>query len=118
MVCLADVRQRLPCVTSWPRDAPREFLEAVSDAYYAESAPVNRFRYSVLVHRADTAAEALRTLSDAGAFATQRGRGALLEVVNEARNTEWCKPELLDTLARYATYAFVLDGARVTCGAL
>jgi hypothetical protein len=32
------------------------------------------------------------------------GRVALLEVISEARNTEWCKREVLDELERYATY--------------
>ena len=60
--------------------------------------------------------DALRALSDAGAFATQTGRAGLLGVIEEARDTEWCKREVLDEVERYATFAFVLDGTEVTCG--
>ena len=105
----------LPCVVSWPRDAPDAVYEAVQHRYFAP-AFVSRFQYCILMHRAESAAEALDALSRAGAFATHAGRTALLGVIDEARNTPWCKQEVLDTLHRYATFAFVLDGTAVTCG--
>lgn len=111
------IKDWLPCVTSWPRDASGAFFEAVRSLYFAFRC-VNRFHYAVLLHRSETPRDALQTFSDEGAFATEMGRVALLEVVGEARNTEWCKREVLDELERYATYAFVLDGTTMTCGAL
>ena len=109
------LKTRLPCVTCWPRDAPAAFFDAVSEAYFADTGSVNRFEYSVRLHRAEKTEEALQTLGDA--FATQSGRDALLALVREARNTRWCKAEILDAVERHATYAFVLDGTRMTCGA-
>ena len=119
MVCILvqdhPLKHLLPYVTCWPRDAPNAFYEAVSEKYFAPVV-VNRFCLCVLLHRAETEAEAIQTLSGAGAFASHGGRAALLNVVGEARNTVWCKPEILDTLERYATYAFVLEGMHMTCG--
>ena len=111
----SPIKDHLPCITSWPRDAPGAFFDAVWAAYFARVC-VNRFSYAILLHRSETVADALRALSGERAFATQMGRTALLEVIAEARNIEWCKRELLDEVERYATYAFVLDGTRVTCG--
>ena len=109
---------KLPYVVCWPRDMSYAFLTAVWNQYTAGGAYVNRFQYCILVHKADSPRDAVETLSREGAFATKTGRSALLDVVGDARNTVWCKQEVLDTLERYATYAFVLDGTTVTCGAL
>ena len=78
---------------------------------------VNHFRYCILLHKAESLRDALQAFSREGAFATHMGRTQLLHVIAEARNTEWCKAEVLAELERYATYAFVLDGTLVTCGA-
>ena len=110
--------EKLPYVVCWPREMSHAFLTTVWNKYTAVSSAVNRFQYSIHIHKADTPRDAVDTLSREGAFATKAGRSALLDVVGEARNTEWCKQEVLDTLERYATYAFVLDGTTMTCGAL
>ena len=121
MVCVDIPVQHsalLPYVVSWPRDASDAFFKAVCDRYASQDAFVNRFQYSILMHKAESPTEAVESLSREGVFASQAGRNALLGVIREAQNTVWCKQEILDTLERYATYAFVLDGATVTCGAL
>ena len=109
---------KFPYVVGWPREMSDAFLTTVWNKYMAGGAAVNRFQYCILVHKADSPRDAVESLSREGAFATKAGRSALLDVVGEARNTVWCKQEVLDTLERYATYAFVLDGTTVTCGAL
>jgi hypothetical protein len=109
------IKEWLPCVTTWPRDASGAFFDAVRAHYFALCG-VNRFHLAILLHRSESVRDALRALSDAGAFATQTGRAGLLGVIEEARDTEWCKREVLDEVERYATYAFVLDGTEVTCG--
>ena len=110
------IRCMLPLVMQWPRNPSDRFLSLVYAKYLRES--VNRFQYSVLVHKAETRRSAVQTLSTVGAFATRAGRSALLEVVAEARNTDLAKKEVLDVLQRYAEWAFVLDGTDMTCGAL
>jgi hypothetical protein len=120
------IRSVLPMVVQWPRDATRRFLGMVYASYFrsVNQRAANRFRYSILVHRAETPREAVKALSLAGAFATQLGRDSLRAVVAEARLTleeeggPLCKRDVLDCLDRYATYAFVLEGATMTCGAL
>ena len=114
---LEEIQERLPCVTSWPRDASGAFFKAVGDRYFVTSPGVNHFRYCILLHKAESLRDALQAFSREGAFATHMGRTQLLHVIAEARNTEWCKAEVLAELERYATYAFVLDGTLVTCGA-
>jgi hypothetical protein len=115
-----EVQARLPCVTNWPRGASSAFYIAVRDQYFSPpQRHVNRFQYCILLHKAETLQGALEAFSMAGAFATHVGRSVLLEVIGEARaHAEWCKTEVLDELARYATYAFVLDGTVLTCGPL
>jgi hypothetical protein len=108
----------LPYVVCWPRDAPQTFYDSVCEKYFATAVHVNRFRLCILVHKAESPAQAIAALSHAGAFATHVARQALLDVVREARNTDWAKPEVLDALERYCTYAFVLSGTAMTCGAL
>ena len=107
----------MPYVTAWPRDAHGSFFETVSESYFA-SVSVNSFNYCILLHKAETCAGAVKTFEEEGAFATYIGRSTLLSVIDSARNTLWCKTEVLNILACYATYAFVLEGAKVTCGAL
>ena len=77
---------------------------------------MNHFRYCILLHKAESLRDALQAFSREGAFATHMIRTQLLHVIAEARNTEWCKAEVLAELERYATYAFVLDGTVMTCG--
>ena len=114
-----DPSEALPCVTIWPRGASRAFLEAVRAQYFGPTCGGNRFQYSLLLHKAETIGDALHSFSRAGAFATHAARSALLDVLREARaHLEWCKPEVLNELERYATYAFVLDGTVMTCGIL
>jgi len=117
------VRSMLPMVVSWPRGASRSFIAEVYTKYFRGGTDANRFRYSVLVHRAETPCDGVRALSDAGAFATRAGREALLSVVEEAQSfredgRQLCKGEVLDVLVRFARGAFVLDGTDMTCGAL
>ena len=107
----------LPCVTAWPRGASRAFFEAVRAQYFGPTCGGNRFQYSILLNKAESLGDALRIFSIAGAFATNAARNSLLDVLREARaHLEWCKPEVLSELERYATYAFVLDGTVMTCG--
>jgi hypothetical protein len=108
----------LPYVTCWPKDASDAFYQTVCERYFATDVPVNRFQYCILIHKADSAADAVQCLSQEGAFATYVARCTLLGIICEARNTQWCKSEVLDTLERYCTYAFVLDGTAMTCGAM
>ena len=118
------VRSMLPMVVQWPRGASRSFVAEVYAKFFrGGTADANRFRYAVLVHRAETPRDGVQALSRAGAFATRAGRDALLSVLEEAqRFTEGgdglCKGEVLDVLGRYARGAFVLDGTDMTCGAL
>lgn len=109
------LKELLPCVVSWPRDASSAFFERVSQQYFSFTY-INRFHYCILLHKSESVRDALQTFSSEGAFATQGGRDALLDVIREARNTGWCKTEVLDELERYAKYAFVLKGFVVTCG--
>ena len=114
------IRCMLPLVMQWPRNPTDRFLSIVYAKYFRETAAgrINRFQYSVLVHKADTRRCAVQTLSANGAFATRAGRCTLLEIVAEARNTDLAKKEVLDVLERYTEWAFVLDGTDMTCGAL
>jgi len=112
------LKELLPCVTNWPRDAPASFYDSVSWRYFL-LVDINRFHYAILLHKSESLRDALQAFSREGAFATRMGREALLGVIGEARNTEWCKDKaMLDELARYAAYAFVLDGVVMTCGAI
>jgi hypothetical protein len=114
---LAEIQEWLPCVTSWPRHASNVFFQTVRDQYFAWSPHANHFHYSILLHKAESLSDALHAFSTEGAFETHMARSMLLQVIAEARcHTEWCKPEVLAELERYATYAFVLDGTRMTCG--
>ena len=110
------VKAQLPYVTCWPRGASSAFLQSVSEKYFSTNVFISGFRYSILLHKTGSCAEAIQTFTDAGAFSTHMGRTMLLHLIAEARNTEWCKKEVMDVLQRYATYAFVLDGSDVTCG--
>jgi hypothetical protein len=108
----------LPYVVCWPRGATNAFYEAVCERYFASGVYVNRYHLCILVHKAESPAEAIAALSHADAFATHVARQALLGVIGEARNTPWCKPEVLDALECYSTFAFVLSGTAMTCGTL
>ena len=108
----------LPYVTCWPKNATDAFYQTVCDRYFAtHDVFVNRFHYCILVHKAESVSEAVKSLSQEGAFATDLARNILLGVIHEAHNTMWCKEEVLDTLERYCKYAFVLNGTVMTCGA-
>jgi hypothetical protein len=117
-----ELQDRLPCVTTWQGGASSAFYDAVRDQYFEarrHGADVNQFHYCILLHKAESLRGALQTFSRDRAFAAHVGRSVLLEMIGEARaHAEWCKPEVLDELARYATYAFVLDGTVMTCGSL
>ena len=108
----------LPNVVSWPRDASDAFFAEVSAKYFSTTASVQWFHYCILIHRAKTPREAIEMLQAEGAFATHVRRSTLTGIVEEAQNSQWCAVGVLDTVFRYATYAFVLDGSDVTCGAL
>jgi hypothetical protein len=111
-----EVQARLPCVTIWPREASSAFYIAVRDQYFLPPLRhVNRFYYCILLHKVETLQGALDAFSMAGAFATNVGSSVLLEV--NWRGAHSCGM-VLDELARYATYAFVLDGTVLTCGPL
>ena len=116
----------LPYVTCWPKNASDSFYQAVCRNYF-ERKKVNRFRYCMLIHKSDSCRDAVKTMSDEGAFATHMGRQTLLEIISEARETTttttttdcyWCKEEILNVLERYCSFAFVLDGTQMTCGAI
>ena len=110
------IKEMLPCVTNWPKGASNEFLEIIRDQYFVRNHNVNYFHYCILLHKAESLMDALQAFTKEGAFATHIGRTKLLHVINEAKNTEWCKVDLLTELERYVTYAFILDGTSMTCG--
>ena len=112
----AYLKETLPYVVSWPQEASDDFFAHVFTKYFSTTSPVNWFDCCILIHRAETPQEALRALESA--FSTRMGRDTLLKIVSEARNSQWCKQDVLDCIERYATYAFVLDGTRVTYGAI
>ncbi len=109
----------LPCLVGWPSDATDEFLEAVSAKYLSAYVPANCRAYGSVLARATTPREAVDALQSGGAFATLAGRVALTDAVAEARAGDGRYVDgVLDTVERYALYAFVLSGSDVTCGAL
>lgn len=112
----------LPNVVGWPRDASDAFYEAVSAKYFSEAVVVDRFVFCVLLCRACSPRDAVWALQEEGAFATLAGRMALIAIVEEARrsnrNPPLCADGVLDTVERYARFAFVLSGTEVTCGAM
>ena len=112
---------QLPNVVSWPRDASGAFYEEVSATYYNSTVATNCFVYSVLLCRAESPRDAIWALQAEGAFATLAGRMALIATVEKARQSnkkQWCADGVLDTVERYARFAFVLSGTEVTCGAM
>lgn len=112
------LKSLLPNVVSWPRDASDAFFAEVSAKYFSTVASVDWFHYCILIHRARNPREAIETLQAEGAFATHVRRSTLTGIVEEARNSQWCAAGVLETVLQYATYAFVLEGSDVTCGAL
>lgn len=108
------IKSLYPYVVAWPDS--EALIARMHALYCAEHAHANFFHYCILAHKSDSPREAVRALSEAGAFRTHIGRATLLGVIDEARNTPWCKAEVLDTLERYARYAFVIEGSEVTCG--
>jgi len=114
------VREELPYVVSWPKDASHAFYQEVHSRYFsaAEERSVDWFNYCILIHKADSPYAAIHALQKDGAFATQLRRNALIAIVEEAKNSQWCLKEVLSSVERYARYAFVLDGLDITCGSL
>jgi hypothetical protein len=112
-----DIKAQFPYVVCWPRDMTPEFCLEVCAKYLSNTSNrVNWFDCCVLLHKAETPQRALASV--AKAFATKVGRDTLLAIASEARNSQWCKGEVLDCIERYATYAFVLDGTDMTCGTI
>lgn len=112
----AELKARFPYIVTWPREISNDFSTHVCAQYFSGTCVTNWFDCCILIHKADNPQDALMALKDE--FATKLGRDTLLKIISEARNSPWCKGEVLDCVERYATYAFVLDGTRVTFGAL
>ena len=106
------IKSLFPYITAWSETD----LATIHSKYFTSHTETNWFHYCILVHKADTPHEAVHSLKEA--FRTHVGRSTLLGVVKEARNTPWCKKEVLDTLEIYAKYAYVLEGSDISCGAL
>ena len=112
------VQLLLPNVVSWPRFASESFFHEVNSKYFSTTSDLNWFHYCILVHKADDPRSAIETLQQEGAFATHVRRSTLIGIVQEARNTPWCRSDVLDAVDKYAKYAFVLEGSDITCGSL
>jgi hypothetical protein len=110
------VKALLPNMVSWPRGASDSFFAEVSAKYFSDTASARWFDYCILIHRAQTPRSAIESLQAEGAFATHVRRSTLVGIVEEAQNSQWCSRAVLETVLRYASYAFVLNGSDVTCG--
>ena len=119
------IHDQLPCIVQWPETMDALTKDKVAVRYFDASIRPNRFIYASILLKSIDTNSALRELKLAGAFSSSNGRQALVEVLSDARDAgehkgSDCSDDLLDTLERYACYAFSLedDELSVGCGVI
>jgi hypothetical protein len=120
-----SIGDHLPYLLVYPENWNQEMESKLLQKYFNESVYPNHFvMVSIIKAAGNQHDNALENLKQAGAFSYAKNRKALLELIQDARNADKyrvdCSDDLLDTLERYAKYAFTIedDGETMGCGSI
>ena len=113
-----SIRDKLPCVDQWPENLEQD---TIAQRYFDTNIRPNRFVYASIILKSNDTYSTLNELKLTGAFSSSNGRQALVDIIGNVRDAgeyraPCCSDDLLDTLERYACYAFSIEDDKLSVG--
>ena len=113
-----SILKLLPCLTGLPEGLSADAEKKILNAYFDTTTEPNLFTYSAhMIEHRHKPYTLILALKEAGAFASHKGRQALLSLIRNARDSRY-ESGALDALEQHAAYAFSMeaDGLSIGCG--